>query len=1251
MKYIDRFKTMDDFLSSELKQLTGDRIATIDGFNLPILKKKMKTVVTVDPSTNEEVETEELQDVWSVPVGEVEKKVDHDYKLYLSFYRITSTSQNYTKEKSGNQTYNSSSPLGIYSKSDDRIYRQWTSTSRYKIEGEKLVSDTEYITPTDIDVKSVFKIYFSQSQSSFSADQKFIPVYYVEDNGFDIENEIDGISITTSAQSPLWIYSPSGKNYYVIGRQNGSGSDFSEDSDENKVIGQVTITFKDNRDPLVKNIEIDVVKLSPETLYSQANPKICLYNTSDVPHQFVNDGEGNYTVNVSIPNSCVVNSSSAGTSYINWTGWGDSNSSSSSPNEGAANICIATDNYMYAWTSSFTSKFEWSYTDPDGVKPSISQTVIVGNSQIRGLSSFPSPVYENSVLTFTYSYSNFSSRFSAEAGITDKYNDLTCFLRGNDLVTSLANTIQSMKIILTIGTPPIKRSTFIAGDTPQGDFGATWYDSSVYGRPCCNLPNEDLGLSFYYSDLKVINETSTDNGSTWVPDASAVLVDGNDVTVTYITAGVEGSGMTESLYPTTSLYAPDGGQGGSVVFNSIQGTADSAVTYNVGLSYNGMSYSDAFTIIWGDPSSQGSDSSTGDSSTGDSSTGDSSIFGENDMTITPCTIDDNYSGALYSMNSTVPTEFTVTIPEYTGMPASWMDVTVTFDSDIRKADSMMPDMMMNDWNATVSTSYTSDGVVVTLSNLSSASHYQYNITFTYNDTTYCARLDFTTGGTPAPMTRRTLIASSTPADDYEMTFSQEYMTPSCNLSNSNLNVSFDFSDLKVITETSTDNGMTWDTSSTDLLDGDDVNVIYITAAPAGTTGEDITLTPTVTDEASDGTTGGSKSFSGITGTADSAITYYIALGYDSASTMYEFTIIWGDPSNPSGGGNDPSSGDSSAGDSSVEPSVEPAVNHYYSLSFPTDPSTAKVINIDVSNGNPASVDVSLMLWEGDSNGVLNDDSTLCVAPDYSTMDASVTWCNVSPSGYYTFTRNNDSITLTHGKDTSAWYDRTIEYWWNFSCQDPDDQTNTLTSLAPAKVKVDWWQMILDSSVGDNVYRENASVTSVKVSEGVTYVGESAFNGCSNLTKVSLPNTLTTLGIGALWGTAITSIVFPSGINSSTHEIGYGMCKDCTHLTSVTIPSTITKLGQYTFAGCTSLTSITIPSSITAIENYAFQGCTSLTSVTFEGTTPIAFGSKVFDGCTSLTSVTIPYNSTYSTGSGSRTFPYDCTVNKKPNPNP
>ncbi|MEG1752267.1 MAG: leucine-rich repeat domain-containing protein, partial [Clostridia bacterium] len=127
--------------------------------------------------------------------------------------------------------------------------------------------------------------------------------------------------------------------------------------------------------------------------------------------------------------------------------------------------------------------------------------------------------------------------------------------------------------------------------------------------------------------------------------------------------------------------------------------------------------------------------------------------------------------------------------------------------------------------------------------------------------------------------------------------------------------------------------------------------------------------------------------------------------------------------------------------------------------------------------------------------------------------------------------------------------------------------------------------------------------------------------------------------GCCYGnTSIKNVELPYGVANILANIQEnGAFDGCTSLTSITIPSSVTSIGSWAFSGCTSLTSITIPSSVTSIGRYAFYGCTSLTSITIPSKVT-SIGDSAFKGCTSLTSINIPSSVT---SIGNSAFKY-CT---------
>jgi hypothetical protein len=145
---------------------------------------------------------------------------------------------------------------------------------------------------------------------------------------------------------------------------------------------------------------------------------------------------------------------------------------------------------------------------------------------------------------------------------------------------------------------------------------------------------------------------------------------------------------------------------------------------------------------------------------------------------------------------------------------------------------------------------------------------------------------------------------------------------------------------------------------------------------------------------------------------------------------------------------------------------------------------------------------------------------------------------------------------------------------------------TLTNNTCETKQGDYWGGAGNSVSGDivipnTVYDDDGNVYTV------TQIGGYAFNGCSELTSVVIPNSVTAILDGTF--------------------------RDCTALTSVTIPNSVTSIGGYAFFGCSGLTSVTIPNSVTSIGGYAFRGCSGLTSVIIPSSVT-TMGYYVFDGC-------------------------------------
>jgi hypothetical protein len=124
------------------------------------------------------------------------------------------------------------------------------------------------------------------------------------------------------------------------------------------------------------------------------------------------------------------------------------------------------------------------------------------------------------------------------------------------------------------------------------------------------------------------------------------------------------------------------------------------------------------------------------------------------------------------------------------------------------------------------------------------------------------------------------------------------------------------------------------------------------------------------------------------------------------------------------------------------------------------------------------------------------------------------------------------------------------------------------------------------------YSENKFVNLDISGSTLTRIEATAFYDCINLTGITLPNSITSIGFGAFYG--------------------------CENLLSVTIPNGVEGIEKMAFQNCAGITGVTIPDSVTDIYGDAFKGCTNLESVTFQGTInkkdfrPGAFSGDLYD---------------------------------------
>ena len=187
-------------------------------------------------------------------------------------------------------------------------------------------------------------------------------------------------------------------------------------------------------------------------------------------------------------------------------------------------------------------------------------------------------------------------------------------------------------------------------------------------------------------------------------------------------------------------------------------------------------------------------------------------------------------------------------------------------------------------------------------------------------------------------------------------------------------------------------------------------------------------------------------------------------------------------------------------------------------------------------------------------------------------------------------------------------------------------------------------------IGAGAFANCTELTSVTIPNSVTNIGAAAFSGCSGLTEITLPFVGSQRGtsgspdslFGYIFGTSsytggtgvrqyvtsslLASYYIPSSLRCVTLTdetlLGYGAFSSCSGLTNVVINGSMNSIGERAFLNCIGLVSVKIPDTVTDIGTNAFRHCTELVSISM-GNRVERIHNAAFQECRNLVNVTLP----------------------------
>ena len=133
------------------------------------------------------------------------------------------------------------------------------------------------------------------------------------------------------------------------------------------------------------------------------------------------------------------------------------------------------------------------------------------------------------------------------------------------------------------------------------------------------------------------------------------------------------------------------------------------------------------------------------------------------------------------------------------------------------------------------------------------------------------------------------------------------------------------------------------------------------------------------------------------------------------------------------------------------------------------------------------------------------------------------------------------------------------------------------------------------------------------------IGSEAFSGCTHLTSVVIPESVTMIGERAFSGcSSLTRIDLPQGLKA----LEKGVFSDCIALNQISVPESVVAIEESAFENCKELSAITLSPGIITLGNRAFFACSQINDVTLPDTLE-QIGEGAFQNCESLSGIDIP----------------------------